>query len=212
MRCPSCGKQTPGQGAYCLNCGAPLASRAGAPGAIGWENDDFIYHFPKGMWAKLGSGAYSEAGAKLEFWQNCQRDIYAKLKSWEDDGWEPVSPVDSGCVEITTTTGHRDKSAVYWIFIFLISLETFGLLFILIYFLSKSTFAEPVRAVIPMRRPKQLGSSSPHMISASPLMPSLAAPKLLPSPQPSQAMRLCPRCAHSNRVTAKFCSRCGQTM
>jgi hypothetical protein len=37
------------------------------------------------MWAKLGSGAYSEAGAKLEFWQNEQRVMSTKLQKWLDD-------------------------------------------------------------------------------------------------------------------------------
>ncbi len=179
---------------------------------MAWEHKDFVYNFPKGMWAKLGSRAYSEAGAKLEFWQNCQRDIYARLKQWEDDGWEAVGPVDSGCVEIRTVTDHRDKGCGTWAIILLFSIPSYGILLLLFLIFGRSTFAEPVRAVAPMRRPKQAAVPASMGLAASSLVPHLSAPRLLPNAPYIQAMRLCPRCAHENRTTAKFCARCGQNL
>ena len=71
--CPSCGKQVPEGSAFCPHCGSriptTITSTVTSPSlATEWEYEDFVYQFPppgQGMWAKLGSGAYSEAGAKL---------------------------------------------------------------------------------------------------------------------------------------------------
>jgi len=210
MRCPACGKSTPDHSVHCLHCGAPVGSRAGgSAGPVDWEYDDFVYALPKGGWCKLGSGAYSEAGAKLEFWQNCQRDIYAKLQEWQDDGWEPVGTVDSGCVEIRTATDHRDKGCGYWLLIAICSIPTYGILLLLFLIFGRSTFAEPVRAVVPMRRAQQIGAQSVPAFSAPSILPSLPEPRLY---APSQVTRLCPRCAHANRTGAKFCARCSQSL
>jgi|YNPNPStandDraft_1061719.scaffolds.fasta_scaffold39211_2 hypothetical protein len=173
---------------------------------MGWEYKDFVYTFPQGMWCKLGSGAYSEAGAKLEFWQNYQREIYTELKKWEDDGWEPIGPVDSGCVEIRTVTDYRDKGCGAWLLIALLSIPTYGILFLLFLIFGRSTFAEPVRAVIPMRRARSIGGRA---------SPALSPLSNLPAPRyhtPSQATSFCPRCAHTNRTGARFCARCGQPL
>jgi len=36
-----------------------------------WEYTDFVFTYPKNaMWARLGADAYSEATARIEFWQN----------------------------------------------------------------------------------------------------------------------------------------------
>jgi hypothetical protein len=207
MFCPTCGKETPAGSAFCLHCGARIAALAGAQAVVvDWEHKDFVYDFPppgKGMWARLGSGAYSEAGAKLEFWQNCQREIYAELKKWEDDGWESVGAVDSGCIEIRTATDHRDKSAGYWLLMALFSIPTWGLLLLFALILGRSTFAEPVRCVVPMRRPRQASAAR---------APAKAAALHVPGPQVRQPSSFCPRCAHANRAGARFCARCGQTL
>ncbi len=211
MRCPSCGKDTPA-GTFCLHCGAHIASAVGAPRApADWEYKDFVYDFPppgRGMWARIGAGAYSEAGAKLEFWQNYQRDIHAELQKWLDDGWEPVGPVDSGCIEIRTSRSHRDKGCSYWTWVLIISLFTWGLALLFALFFGMSTIAEPVRCVIPMRRPKPNLLAQPTSLP----LPAVPMPRLQPRNQPPQQFTMCPRCAHMNRVGAKFCSRCGQTL
>ena len=214
MRCPSCGKNTPDHGAFCLNCGASLA--APVRHHVDWEYKDFVYDFPpKGMWARLGSGAYSEAAAKLEFWQNYQNAIYAELQQWEDDGWEPVGAVDSGCIEIRTVSDFRNISALGWVLIAIVSLASWGLLFILFLIFGRSTFAEPVRCVIPMRRDKNYLASSPLSRSARPsakALPNALPSAAFPNVNVKQQMRMCPLCAHMNRMNAKFCARCGQTL
>ena len=168
MYCPSCGKQIPENSTFCLYCGTRIAapepvdrSVVSPPKRVEWEYTDFVYKFlppGQGMWAKLGSGAYSEAGAKLEFWQNSQREITAELQKWIDEGWEPVGEVGSSCIEIKTGYSHRDKSPLYWILFLLFSIPTFGVLF-LIALLARSNIAEPIRFVLQMRAPK--GTKTP---------------------------------------------------
>jgi len=214
MLCPSCHKQTPDNGAFCLKCGAQLPSNPSAQ--ADWEHKDFVFRFPKGMWVKLGP--YTELSAKLEFWQSYQRAINVELQKWQDDGWESIGGVDSGCIEIRTARDHRDKNALYWILLFFFSLETFEILLILIYIFGKSTFAEPVKLVAPMRRLKPNvivqppNLPSPGFPRLQPNMPAPAFPHIQPNAPSAQAFSLCPRCAHNNRVGAKFCQRCGQKM
>ncbi len=219
MRCPSCGKNTPDYGAYCLNCGATIASHP-APARnqpTDCEYEDFVWDFPpKSMWAKIGSGAYTEAGAKLEFWQNYRRDILAALRKWEDDGWEPTGPVDSGCIEIRTVSDFRGISGLGWLLIIFVSLASWGLLLLLFLIFGRSTYAEPVRCVVPMRREKQaISHLAPSALPNQPMakgLPSKLPHAAFPSVQLSQQMKFCPRCAHMNRTGAKFCSRCGETL
>jgi hypothetical protein len=138
MYCPSCGKQVTENSKFCSYCGtriaAPAAPVAAPPAPTEWISRDFVYEFPppgQGPWAKLGSGAYSQAGAKLEFWQNSQREITTELQEWVDEGWQPVGEVGPSCIEIKTSYSHRDKSAVYWLMFLFFSIPTFGLLFLI---------------------------------------------------------------------------------
>lgn len=120
-----------------------------------WVYKDFVYTYPKDfMWAKLGSKGYTLSGAKLEFWQNSQREIFPKIQQWLDRGWEPVGEISSACIEIRTSTGHKDKTAGYWAWNAFGSLFTFGLSLILAA-IDVSEVAEPTRFVIQMRHPKQ---------------------------------------------------------
>jgi len=158
--CSSCGKQVPEGSAFCLHCGSriptTITSSTSSNLATEWEYQDFIYNFAppgQGLWAKLGSGAYSVAGAKLEFWQSSQYEITAELQKWLDEGWQPVGEVGSSSVEIRTSYSHRDKSAAYWLVFLVFSIPTFGLLFLIALF-ARSEIAEPMRFVLKMRRPK----------------------------------------------------------
>jgi len=209
VRCSSCGKDTP-SGSFCLHCGSPIASGRGAPrGNVDWEYKDFVYDFPpsgKGMWARVESGAYTEAGAKLEFWQNYRREILAALQKWEADGWESVGPVDSGCIEIRTSRSHRDKGCAYWFWVLIISIPTWGLALLFALFFGMSTIAEPVRFVVQMRRAK------PNLLAQPTNLPVAPMPRIQPRNQPAQQFAMCPRCARMNRVGAKFCAGCGQTL
>jgi hypothetical protein len=159
--CPSCGQHVPEGSAFCLHCGSRIPNTV-APAVASptftteWEYEDFVYKFPppgQGLWAKLGSGAYSEAGAKLEFWQNSQSEISIELQKWRDEGWQPVGEVGSACIEIKTSNSHRDKTAAYWLIMLFFSIPTFGLVF-LIALIATSHIAEPVRFVLKIRRPK----------------------------------------------------------
>ena len=119
-----------------------------------WEYTDFVYTYPKGSWwARLGSKGYTESGAKLEFWQNSQRQIFPELQKWLDQGWEPIGEFGPGCIEIRTYMSHKDKPAGYWVWFTIAGLFTFGLSLALA-LLDVSQIAEPTRFVIQMRHPK----------------------------------------------------------
>ncbi len=118
-----------------------------------WEYKDFIYTYPKNfMWAKLGDKGYTLHSAKLEFWQNSQRQIFPKLQEWFDQGWEPVGEVGPGCIEVKTSTGHKDKTTGYWAWNTVAGLFTFGLSLALAA-LDVSEVAEPTKFIIQIRHP-----------------------------------------------------------
>jgi hypothetical protein len=171
MYCPSCGKETPENSRFCLHCGQSItAPSTAARVPTEWEYKDFVYEFEppgRGMWAKLGSGGYTEAGAKLEFYQNSQYEISAEIQKWLDEGWQPVSQIDSSCVELRTGYSHRDKSAGYWLMMAFFSIPSFGLV-LLFALLSRSHIAEPERFVVQMRRPVTLKDRA---IRPSPAIP-----------------------------------------
>ncbi len=159
MNCPSCTKAIPGNSTFCMHCGKSI----NVPSAITseptpWEYKHFIWHFPpngKSMWVRLGSGAYSEAGAKLEFWQNYQQEIYTELQKWQDEGWEPVGEVGPACIEIKTTKDYRDKNALYWIMVVILTILSGGLVLILVLIFGTSLIAVPTQFNLRMRRTRR---------------------------------------------------------
>jgi len=153
MYCPSCGKQTPDNSTFCLHCGTQISSPGVAPAlrvVTEWEHKDFVYPFkPGGLWAKIGSGAYTEAGAKVEFWQNYQQEIRLELQKWLDEGWEPVGEIGPASMKIRTYTSAK-YGAFAWLFIITLSIFTVFLPLLFIW----STYAEATEFRVTMRRPK----------------------------------------------------------
>ena len=132
--------------------GAAPAAAPAARRAAGWEYKEFVYTFPpKSGWAVVERGGYSEAGAKLEFWQMMQQEIWNELQEWLDEGWEPVGEV--GPAGITVRYYRKfHYTAVGWVFIIVFAVWTFGLLLL---FLTRTQFAEPVEFRVRMRRARE---------------------------------------------------------
>ena len=152
MFCPSCGKEVPPGSSYCLYCGSSITVPANSKSKtqIEWEYRDFVFGFTTGeMWARIGSGAYSEAGARLEFWQAYQDSIRLKLQRWLDDGWQPIGEIGPAGITIRTYMGAK-YSVVFWVFILVVSAM---MLFIPLLFIT-NTYAEPTEFRLKMRRPK----------------------------------------------------------
>jgi len=155
MYCPSCGKQIADESVFCQHCGnrisAPVAVSVSSKKPVQWEYRDFTWNFtPGAIWCKVGSGAYSEAGARLEFWEAYQQYILPELQKWRDQGWQPVGEVGPASIQIRTYTGAK-YGAIAWIFIFFISAMMLLLPLLFIW----GQYAEPVQFRVQMRRPKK---------------------------------------------------------
>lgn len=153
MYCINCGSQTPDNSKFCLHCGAKISltePTAEPRPALDWEYKDFVYPFPpRYTWAQIGSGAYSEAGAKIEFWQDNQQEIRLELQKWLDKGWEPVGEVGPAGMKIRT---FRDAKYGFfgWLFIIMLSLMMFFLPLLFIW----NLYAEPTEFRVTLRAPK----------------------------------------------------------
>jgi len=102
MYCQFCGKQIADNSVYCQYCGKSLKLEGPSPLATEWVSRDFIFSFPvDATWCRIGVGAYTEAGAKLEFWQEFQQAIRVELQKWVDEGWEPISEIGPAGINIT---------------------------------------------------------------------------------------------------------------
>jgi hypothetical protein len=156
MLCPSCGKQIPQDSTFCLHCGFPIPktiSISPAPKSEipSWEHKDFVYDFPAGcMWARIGEGGYTEAGARLEFWQNYQKDILRELQKWTDQGWQPIDEVGPASIQIKTYRALR-YDWFGWILFVVFTLLTFYLWGVFAY-LTRPSYAEPTEFNISLRR------------------------------------------------------------
>ena len=156
MHCPSCGKEIPDQSTFCLHCGTSIATPEATPisqAPIEWEYQEFVYKFPEGaMWAQLGESAYTEAGARLEFWQNYQQEIRLELQKWLDQGWQPVGEVGPASIQIRKYRALRYNWFGWLLFIIftLLTVYTFGIFA----YLTRPWYAEPTEFRLSMRRPK----------------------------------------------------------
>ncbi len=118
-----------------------------------WEYKDFVDSFPpkgKAGWVGLGPGGYSVAGAKLEFWQDWQSTILPELQTWLDQGWEPISEVGPGSIQIRTYRTLRFSVGGWIIFIILVIMTFY--LFLIYALLTIPEYAEPVEFRVSMRR------------------------------------------------------------
>ncbi len=116
-----------------------------------WEYRDFVYKGwqPGETWARLGSGGYTEPGARLYFWQNRQQAILAELQKWLDQGWEPVSEVGPGGFALRSYRAIKPTALDRIGYIF-----TFGG-FLLLDLINRNWYVEPTEFRVQMRRPKK---------------------------------------------------------
>jgi hypothetical protein len=70
---------------------------------MSYEYKEFVYPIsPSDTWCKLGAGGYTEAGARVEFWNDYQRGIMGELQKEFDNRWEPISEIGPGGITIKT--------------------------------------------------------------------------------------------------------------
>ncbi|CAG0980591.1 hypothetical protein ANRL3_02106 [Anaerolineae bacterium] len=156
MFCPSCGKQISDKGAYCLHCGARILTAidtVNVPDRTDWVYKDFVHRFPAGKtWVRIGSDAYTETEAKLEFWQNAQQEIRLEIQTWLDEDWKPVGEIGPASVCIRTYWGAK-LSLFGWLVVLIITIPLFGLPLLAIW----HTYAEPTEFRVTMRCPVRPG-------------------------------------------------------
>ena len=154
MYCPSCGKQTPDNSTYCLNCGTRISS-PNIRTVTEWEYKDFIYKGwqPGDTWVSIsGSNSYTIPGARLYFWQGSQQTILSELQKWLDQGWEPVGEIGPGGIALHQYRAIK-RNPGGWILAVFFYLCTF-FLFLVFDLLTMDWWAEPTEFRVQMRRPK----------------------------------------------------------
>ena len=118
-----------------------------------WEYEDFVYIFKRGeSWCKVGSGGYTSAGARIEFWQNYQGFILPRFQQRIDAGWEPITNVGPGGISLREYTALR-WSAGGWVWFFIVTIFTMGLGVFMLFF-GLSRYVEPVEFRVKLRRHK----------------------------------------------------------
>jgi len=154
MYCPSCGKQTPDNSAFCLHCGTWISSPS-VRSVTEWEYQDFVYKewLPGETWVSTsGSNSYTIPGARLYFWQNRQQTILAELQKWLDQGWEPVGEVGPACIKLHQ---YRSVAKSFGAAGLILGTILTGGLGIFLFPLMADWFAEPTEFRVQMRRPKR---------------------------------------------------------
>jgi len=71
-----------------------------------WDYKDFVWTYPK---IELKDGArlsalYTEAHARLDFWQPAQQHIHLELQKWLDQGWQPIGEVGPSGIKLNVYT------------------------------------------------------------------------------------------------------------
>jgi len=122
---------------------------------MSYEYDDFVWPFPFGLSVRLsGNGGYSLSEAKAYFWEKYRSDIKKELKTWLNDGWEPIEAIGPSNVEVHTVkksslgTWDNPVSCLLGIFVIVITLG----IVLLVLLLSSSEFAEAVEFRVTMKR------------------------------------------------------------
>lgn len=153
MYCPTCGKETPENSAFCLHCGAKILSPKVAPAQsaiLEWEEDDFIYSWSHKQ-TYYDSGKWTEAQVRAELWMNFQAQITSQIQKMYDDGWQPIGEVSPSNINLNYFS---EFSTGAWLFMGIIT----GGIFLLFPFAFTTKYIEPTIFRISMRRPVKAGT------------------------------------------------------
>ena len=162
MYCPSCGKQTPDNSAFCLNCGARIATPA-TRAVAEWDYKDFVWDWPKTniLRARIGVAGARDNFVTLDqaqrmFWQDYQRDILTALQLEIDQGWQPISEVGPASIEVYEYKVSKSKVGLIDVVLWIMTFGVMFLLQLLSGFNYTETWCEPSDIRVKMRRPKHL--------------------------------------------------------
>jgi hypothetical protein len=101
-----------------------------------------------------GDDSYTEAGARLEFWQARQRNILSELQKWLDRGWEPVGEVGPAGIRIEIRRHYfKGWTCGTWLMYLVIGLASMGLFLLILPLLWSQTWAYPIEFRVQIRRP-----------------------------------------------------------
>jgi hypothetical protein len=129
--------------------------------SIQYYYKEFAYNLsPQSTWCRIASGntsGYSEAGARVEFWNNFQRGILSELQKEFDMGWEPISEVGPAGMSIQTSrelfTDVSGFGVIMGIVIYImVGIGTFGIGFFVFPFFMMSWIARPVAFRVNLRK------------------------------------------------------------
>lgn len=116
VKCGNCGYSNPAANKFCGGCGKPLPQ---VTQPAQYEYFNFGWRAEKGqaydqVLAKLGFNqqvgqALTESYARIHFWQKHQRHIQKELQPYLNDGWQPITEVGPGCIEIVPSYEWNDQ-------------------------------------------------------------------------------------------------------
>ena len=119
-----------------------------------FDYKDFVYQIqPQSMWCAIGSGAYSEAGARVEFWQEFQQYILPQLQKEYDNGWEAIGEVGPAGIKVQTTKEYFFQwGCMQWIIYVIAGLATYGIGLFLFPFMWATWVARPYEFRVALRK------------------------------------------------------------
>jgi len=152
MYCPTCGKETPDQSTFCLNCGARIAVPT-SQAVSEWEYRDYAWELTGKNRGWLPASEYTGPAARLEFWHWCQETVINDLEELAKEGWHPVvNDLPSG-VQIRCYKGFHIET-IGWIIWGIFTFFTFGLGLISLPFMA-GWYYEQTGYKIQLKRPKR---------------------------------------------------------
>jgi hypothetical protein len=114
-----------------------------------YERYEYVAHFSGGF---VYWNDYTEAAAKVKFWQESQNWILQEVTKLMDQGWEPITEVGPECFTIGFKKRFFDWDFFSWVMYIGLGVATFGIGFVAMPFIKAYTVMFPLEFKVSMRR------------------------------------------------------------
>ena len=102
MNCRHCGTPIADDGIFCSGCGKAVENRYVTMESINWVYITFEKYSSAGEYLDevMDSAEVSEKSARLRLWLKHKPGIVNALRPFLEQGWQPISELDSSCLII----------------------------------------------------------------------------------------------------------------